>query len=353
MHTWLSAPDLGELAGIAGPNAQKALRRAYEGGHPWRGASLVVRRVIGRGGRSGLVYQVRADSLPIELQHELNALQSGFQAPLIHGAEAAASREWWLFILSPLLRTAKHSPERAAAIREIAGREHFRDGARVTVSERTIARKLDAYERNGFAGLSRPKRVDAGERRIVLSKRWDKAVPFDDATKRRIADKLTAYIGGLVKGGEAAAVIEQHGARELAERTIAAGFDPGEAELKRICKIPGNLIQAQAKLRNVYTFKNDAKTWHDQRPSVTRTIAGVPPMGIVVGDIHPVDIFLRRDDGSIATPKAIAWLDVGTQRVWIDLVLLAPGKGHHERPCHRQPGPHDAGLGRASAPLPR
>ncbi len=106
----------------------------------------------------------------------------------------------WAGILDPAIRHEKHSAERGAAVRAIASKRHMLPSGRwVTFSERTILRKLDAYERHGMAGLSRPKRADAGAKRTILLARWDKAVPFDDATKHRIAGKLTAYLGGLVK----------------------------------------------------------------------------------------------------------------------------------------------------------
>ncbi len=74
-------------------------------------------------------------------------------------------------------------------------------------------------------------------------------------------------------------------------------------------------------------MKTDAKRFHDGRPGVRRTIEGMEPMELVFGDVHHGDILVRRDDGSIATLKMIAWLDVATQRVWIDAVLLEKGKG--------------------------
>ncbi|QEL21645.1 hypothetical protein FQV39_02870 [Bosea sp. F3-2] len=51
------------------------------------------------------------------------------------------------------------------------------------------------------------------------------------------------------------------------------------------------------------------------------------PMAIVVGDVHPVDIMLAREHGSTAHARAIGWLDMATNRIWLDLVLLPKGKG--------------------------
>ena len=73
----------------------------------------------------------------------------------------------WAGILDPAIRHEKHSAERGAAVRAIASKRHMLPSGRwVTFSERTILRKLDAYERHGMAGLSRPKRADAGANQV-------------------------------------------------------------------------------------------------------------------------------------------------------------------------------------------
>jgi hypothetical protein len=50
-------------------------------------------------------------------------------------------------------------------------------------------------------------------------------------------------------------------------------------------------------------------------------------MEVVFGDVHPIDVVLRREDGSTAHARTIAWLDFATNRLWLDVVLFAPGKG--------------------------
>lgn len=54
---------------------------------------------------------------------------------------------------------------------------------------------------------------------------------------------------------------------------------------------------------------------------------GLRPLDIVVGDVHPVDIVIERPDGSQATPRLIAWLDLATNDVFYSLVLLNPREG--------------------------
>ena len=72
----------------------------------------------------------------------------------------------------------------------------------------------------------------------------------------------------------------------------------------------------------------DARQFFDRMlPRIRRHREGLQPMDIVVGDVHPIDILLTRADGSTVTPRAIAWLDVATQRLHVTLVQLEKGEG--------------------------
>jgi hypothetical protein len=50
-------------------------------------------------------------------------------------------------------------------------------------------------------------------------------------------------------------------------------------------------------------------------------------MDIVVGDVHPVDVLISRPDGSICTPRMVAWQDVATNRLYSTLHILPKGEG--------------------------
>lgn len=72
---WVGSDTLAEIAGISSRAVRKrlaAIARATQA--EWHGATLVVRKVHGCRGRSGVRYEVRADSLPFELQERLKAL---------------------------------------------------------------------------------------------------------------------------------------------------------------------------------------------------------------------------------------------------------------------------------------
>jgi hypothetical protein len=72
----------------------------------------------------------------------------------------------------------------------------------------------------------------------------------------------------------------------------------------------------------------DNATFQDRyMPPVRRDYGNLLPREIVVGDVHPVDIMMRRPDGTVVYPKAIAWYDVATNEMHMTFVLLEPKEG--------------------------
>ncbi len=92
---YITLPELAELAGISERAAEKAVARSRrEAGYRWRDVVLVSRTVCGRGGRSGLCYQVRVDSLPAELQRRFNELYGEPAPQLFDGLKGYEEREF-------------------------------------------------------------------------------------------------------------------------------------------------------------------------------------------------------------------------------------------------------------------
>jgi len=74
--------------------------------------------------------------------------------------------------------------------------------------------------------------------------------------------------------------------------------------------------------------RNDAKGFYDHYlPSINRTIKGLYPNDIVVGDVHPIDIKLTRKDGSEVYARAISWYNVATHGFMIVLIKLEKNEG--------------------------
>jgi hypothetical protein len=272
-------------------------------------------------------YEVELSSLPLALQEAWKALQSPVEtAPNLRDDRNNVGH-WRHHIIAPALVHEKWSAARGEAVRKIvAGRHTGPDGKPVTITDRTIQRWIDAYEAKGITGLMLRARRDKGARRVVISERWDGAVPFDEAIKETIAESLKSYIRGLHKEGTSAALIDTLAADKLRQLT-AARCDYAPAMSVLTFKVPRPLIDAERQFRNVAIFKKDRKAYEDSRPRIFRTRDGLAPMQIIVGDVHHLDICMMRPDGTIAWPKAIAWLDLATNRIWLDVVLLEKGEG--------------------------
>lgn len=336
MRQFIAAIELAGMLSVSPRALQLAIRRSQASHGIWRGASLVVRTVRGRGGRSGLRYEVLVSSLPLDLQERLKAAERADKGPVRLVDGRGAERDWWHAILAPALAHPKHSRERGAAIEAILSRP-LTDwcGRPIEPSRKRLERKLNAIERDGLAGVAPRHRRDKGKPRVIISRAWDKAVPFDDDTRDVIADRLRDYIRGLYKDGAHISMIGQLGAAKLKQLTatylgkLAPQVIASTAVLaESVFHPPRKFIEAEKVFREVAMRNKDRKLYEDtRRPRIQRTREGLEPMQVVVGDVHHLDMVIRRGDGSEAWPKAIAWLDMATNRIRMDIVLLGKGEG--------------------------
>ena len=344
---WLSAPAFAEIASVTPRSANRILSRASQG-QPWRGRSLVVRTVRGRGGNAGLAYEVQAASLPAALWE---AALAPPPAPVVPAKPAAASppapapaqgalakgdkpspvARWRYGIIQPALQHPSRSRERKRVIEEAsrAYREHP-GGKRGRVSVRTLERWIAAYERDGMAGLHRKPPVNRGQGRVFIGREWDSAVPFSSETKAQIVEKVSRDIRSLWAANTTCGWrhIARLAGSTLAKETVAAGFDPGRRRLRTICRLPRRFVERGRRFRVVAIHDKDRKRWVDENvPRVSRSREGCSPMEIVIGDVHHLDWLLWREDCSPYTPKLIAWQDWATNRVFGYPVFLQKGKG--------------------------
>lgn len=328
-QSWVTTTRLAGAANIDRRRAHRALARAFHQSKPWRGATLVVTVDRHRPGNSGLNYSVLESSLPLGIQEQLKALRGADEVPSKpRRGDRSAERDWWSVILAPALATERHTRERGAAIAAILARPltDWR-GQPIVLSERNIQRKLAAYELHGAGGLAGTVRADKGITRVAISERWDGAVALPPGERHRIAIELRSYVRGLYKGDTAYAVMSQLAADKLQYLTARAC---GEAALSfpdAVFRVPRRFIMAESRFRNVAIFDKDRKAWDDAQNTMLRTREGLQPVAIVCADVHHMDIVMHRPDGSEAWPKAIAWLDLATNRIWLDLVLLGKGEG--------------------------
>ena len=361
---WLTVQALASLAGVH----VRRLRRAVQAGH-WQGVALRVRQINSYAGR-GKTWQIHADSLPPDLRavwyrrqgldlhapgeapaHACPEARGGYSPPLEgcppgRGGSAAskmpnrvALARFKEALLAPIVAHPAGSAGRAGAIEaRLATPVTFPNGRQKRLSRPTLYRWLRDFEQGRMSGLLVKRRRDAGRGRCVLSRAFDArfgSVPA--AEMAALTDRLTRYINSQWASG-------QHGWRRISEQAASALYEwltasdapairaalagLGEAELRRIVRVPRHKVEAGREFGLLALARQDAKQWDDlYQPRIRRTYDDLAPMSIVVGDVHPMDVMLKREDGSTVYPKAIAWHCVGTNRIWYSLIALQKGEG--------------------------
>ncbi|GJE77877.1 hypothetical protein [Methylorubrum suomiense] len=200
------------------------------------------------------------------------------------------------------------------------------NGRPFTPSMRDIERKVSKATINGIRGLMRKRREVRAESLPILTRRWDAATTaLDDDAREAIARRVRQRIRDLWGGGAAYSVVQRLAGEHLAELTLKAGIGGDFATIMPACELPKAVVEAGRSARRVHEYRTDRKAWDDKRTRTRLTSSGLAPMQLVFGDVHHFDVYVARSDGSLATPKGIAWLDAATRRVRIDLVLCEPG----------------------------
>lgn len=341
---WISVTELSELASVSRIAANAALKRCYTGG-TWRKASLVVRVVDSVGGNRGKAYQVFIPSLPVDLsgkwkdQHpELFKTPEVPKAHLHIPASKAiaesnprrhAAIEKGVFLealIKPALLQQKHTTGRGEMIRKIVASMPitFPNGKQWTYNAKGISGLIAKYEKGGLNALIRGPRNDKKER-VIVSRAFDKTAPFDEKELREIWRELRQHIKNLylsshgtmpqIRNLTNVRLVELSRAKGWADASLA-NCDVGIAQVKKF----KDLRKAAAKTMDAGKFADHF------RPRVMRGRAGLLPMEIVMGDVHPVDILNKREDGSEATARMVSWLDLATNRVFYTLFLFEKGK---------------------------
>jgi hypothetical protein len=318
--------DTGQIAAATGKTPQgvgKAIKKARATGAPWNDATLIVREVKGQrgGGKSGVRYEVRLDSLPLGLQEALKASPKALPAPL---EGQALVREWRFDIVHRAGEHPKGSTARADAILAICERPILNPatGRLETLAPDTVRRWLREYDERGLAALGRKKRADHGASKTIVTRKFDKA--FKDkldleAARKRVLDFIRAQHKNL----EGVNNIRWKASRFLETIIGEAGLEPTPGS----CEVPMWLVQAEAVYRRVGDHHKDRKKFDDDNPGILRTIEGLWPMDIIVGDVHPLDFLLPEVEGLQRYAKAICWFDVATARLWATVVILPKGEG--------------------------
>lgn len=316
---WLVTEDFAAMAGISPQAANKALR-ASRHGLPWHGCMLAVRQRVGRGGRSGLVNEVALESLPAMLRAEVEnrSAQDRVTPPSNPPGEFAAER--WDAIRE-VLSYPRDSAERSEAVAYAA--------SRTGKSVRTLYRWISSYEARGVRGLCPVRPSNSGQRRVAVSRAFDRAAlsaNIDPLLFEEIGEELERSLKGLW-----ASRAEAAGWREIRRLAQTLLRETCEARALRLPPVAFHLsrrrVEAFAPFRVVNQRRNDRKGFDDAKPRIRRDWTALAPMERVVGDVKHLDVIVRRPDGTLAWPKIVAFLDAGTNRIFVHPVLLDQGEG--------------------------
>jgi hypothetical protein len=329
MSMRLTTAQFADLVEISHQKARRAFARALEG-KPWRGATLIVDPVSGRGGVAGQSYVVRVSSLPPEFQQRLkDTLRPAVPALLAElTPQRGAERDWYLRMLGPLLGM-ENGRERRAAIDALTARTDLTDwrGRPASLTVRTIERRLQQYRERGPLAFAPRARADKGKAKVIISLAAEQAVPFDTETWENIAADLRDYIRGHWKDGATLGLVEGRANIKFRELVAAAGFSYFHTLPEKTFIVPRRFVVAERHYRHVHTLYRDRKSYEDNRFRTIRSRSHLMPMDWVIFDVHPVDIVMTRDDGSEAHTRMIAFLDGATNRMRFKLILCEPGTG--------------------------
>lgn len=305
---YLSVPQIARALGKSRQAVWKAVKRGT-----WAGNRLAVREVNGIGGAGGKTIEVLFVSLPRDVQERWKALQRPTQLALPL-AEGTDSKElaWKLHYVEPLSQLPTGA-QRKRAIMELHNREvHDWRGGLTTLKRTTLYKWVTAYTAEGIAGLMRGARSDRGTTRVHVSRKWDNAVPFDEATKELIGRMLADHIKGLWKAGCKPREVRELAQDFLAKQTEELGHLAND---QTIFALSDRKLEKDRHYAKVHRHRSDRKASEDARWYQRRDSSKLVPMEVVMGDVHHLNTPLTLPNGKVVYPKIISFVDVATLRM--------------------------------------
>lgn len=315
---WLSASIFSEISGLTDRQARRIFASSQFNGHP-----IDIRAVPCPGGSQKEVW---SQSLPAHLQQRLLDLRAeGIEPDTLRVDESGlAEHNWKLDVIRPILAQERGTSARAEAFKLLIGTSRIDwTGSRTTLTKSSLYGWVRIYEENNGLHLCLAKKVrkDKGKARVVIRKEWDRAVPFDTPTCEAIHHKIKQYLRGLVKMGTQRKKVFELTSDKLREITALHGGNPDTMPPEAFV-IPLDFYREEIHFQMVYRHKKDRKASHDAQPRIQRTTAGLQPMDIVVMDVHHINVLIERESGKTATAKMIAFHDLGTSRVYCEIIMF-------------------------------
>ena len=158
-----------------------------------------------------------------------------------------------------------------------------------------------------------------GTRRLICPK----------INRRKIAAELVTYARSLIANdGTSIRETLELASKRLCRLSLEAGTKLLVRDLQPVCGL-NTKWAARHDLDSyqlIYWKKKDNKKLQDKVvPRVRRGLHPVP-MGLLIGDVHYVDILVE-EAGEPVCVRLIAWLDASSMFVWVMPVFLSKGKG--------------------------
>lgn len=219
--------------------------------------------------------------------------------------------------------TTPNSHARGAAIRALAAEEG--------VAERSLRRWVKKYERGGLLELARGGRSDWRRKRVLISRPVDRLL-INHQISREVHERLAKKVREQIEtqwasGAPSWAVVQTNMIKPLLRELHRRCPHMPTEELKRLCKLPRRTIEKARGYNAIAIYHLDKQKSADiQIPRVRRDRSHLLPMDWVAGDVHHLDIAFRREDGSLCTPKAVAWEDLATNRAFLTPFLMKKGE---------------------------
>jgi hypothetical protein len=223
-------------------------------------------------------------------------------------------------------------PASADALRWPGGQKR----AGQVVPARTVGGWIARYRRHGEFGVHRGRGPDRGPR-FIAGRRFDammrKRGASDDALKGIVEELRKKAIELFGQGAKSwhqvrfclADPLSQIAARHGLTLPVADALPLTMALPSTWCVHHELAIRAAKGIRK---HRHHKQAHHaQQKPKVPRDRSALRPMEWVAADVYVHKIVYRRNDGSLATPKTVAFLDLATNRVFARTFLLDKGEG--------------------------
>jgi len=320
----VSPKEFADRLGISVQAARKAFLNASRG-NTWRGHCLpVMVEAKSQGGAGGKVWALNLDAAAPEIQALFDQEPREIDCParpILGGSISPAAfnvQADRLALIRPILETPARSEARKKAY-AIAASNSGRN-------QKTLANWVSDVERDGASALLAGPRSDKGQKRVLITRKWDNGVGLADAEKQSIADRLALEARSMIANdGTSRREVARLSEVSLQRLSAAAGSPVALSQLAKICRLNDKWAKPFEQYRVVHMHHKDHKRFQDKNVPRIRRELHEKPMGLLMGDVHYMDILVEDAQEPIRV-RMIAWMDMASMFIWVTPVFLSKGQ---------------------------